>query len=197
MGAVRFGRPMLLDGEDMVCGAGYHLISSKTDMALEKIKTLAEVVQIRQRLRSEGKKLVFTNGCFDILHAGHVRYLNQARALGGALVLALNSDKSVRTLKGEDRPIVPEDERAEILAALACVDYIFIFDDLTPQRVIDAIVPDILVKGADWGISEIVGRETVEKAGGVVRNLPLVEGTSTTNIISKILSQFGKSAKNT
>jgi D-beta-D-heptose 7-phosphate kinase/D-beta-D-heptose 1-phosphate adenosyltransferase len=166
-------------------------------MAIEKIKTLAEVVQIRQRLRSEGKKLVFTNGCFDILHAGHVRYLNRARALGEALVLALNSDKSVRTLKGENRPIVPEDERAEIMAALACVDYIFLFDDLTPQRVIDAIVPDILVKGADWGISEIVGRETVEKAGGVVRNLPLVAGTSTTNIINRILSQFGKSAKNT
>jgi len=166
-------------------------------MAIEKIKTLAEVVQIRQRLRSEGKKLVFTNGCFDILHAGHVRYLNQARALGEVLALALNSDKSVRTLKGENRPIVPEDERAEILAALACVDYIFVFDDLTPQRVIDAIVPDILVKGADWGISEIVGRETVENAGGAVRNLALVEGASTTNIINKILSQFGKSAKNT
>ncbi|MGA2260362.1 MAG: D-glycero-beta-D-manno-heptose 1-phosphate adenylyltransferase [Acidobacteriota bacterium] len=149
---------------------------------------------IRQRLRSEGKKLVFTNGCFDILHAGHVRYLNEARALGDALVLGLNSDESVRVLKGEGRPIVPEDERAEVLAALACIDFIFVFDDLTPQRVIDAIVPDILVKGADWGISEIVGRETVEKAGGSVRNIPLVEGTSTTNIIHKILSQFGKSA---
>jgi D-beta-D-heptose 7-phosphate kinase/D-beta-D-heptose 1-phosphate adenosyltransferase len=103
-------------------------------MAIEKIKTLAEVVQIRQRLRSEGKKLVFTNGCFDILHAGHVRYLNRARALGEALVLALNSDKSVRTLKGENRPIMPEDERAEILAALACVDYIFVFDDLTDRK---------------------------------------------------------------
>lgn len=163
-------------------------------MSMEKIKTLDEIVLIRQRLRSEGKRLVFTNGCFDILHAGHVRYLNQARALGDALVLGLNSDKSVRALKGEGRPIVPEDERAEVLAALACIDFIFIFDDLTPQRVIDAIVPDILVKGADWGISEIVGRETVEKAGGSVRNIPLVGGTSTTNIIHKILSQFGKSA---
>jgi D-beta-D-heptose 7-phosphate kinase/D-beta-D-heptose 1-phosphate adenosyltransferase len=163
-------------------------------MSMEKIKTLDEIVLIRQRLRSEGKKLVFTNGCFDILHAGHVRYLNEARALGDALVLGLNSDESVRVLKGEGRPIVPEDERAEVLAALACIDFIFVFDDLTPQRVIDAIVPDILVKGADWGISEIVGRETVEKAGGSVRNIPLVEGTSTTNIIHKILSQFGKSA---
>jgi rfaE bifunctional protein nucleotidyltransferase chain/domain len=161
-------------------------------MSMAKIKSLDEIVLIRQRLRSEGKKLVFTNGCFDILHAGHVRYLNQARSLGDALVLGLNSDKSVRVLKGEGRPIVPEDERAEVLAALACIDFIFIFDDLTPQRVIDAIVPDILVKGADWGISEIVGRETVEKAGGSVRNIPLVEGISTTNIIHKILSQFGK-----
>lgn len=161
-------------------------------MAIEKIKTLEEVVEIRQRLRREGRKLVFTNGCFDILHAGHVRYLNQARAMGDALVLALNSDKSVRILKGENRPIVPEDERAEIVAALACVDYVFLFDDLTPQRIIDAIVPDILVKGADWGISEIVGRETVEKAGGAVRNVPLVDGTSTTNIIENILSQIGR-----
>jgi rfaE bifunctional protein nucleotidyltransferase chain/domain len=162
-------------------------------MTLAKLKTLEEIVLIRQRLRSEGKKVVFSNGCFDILHAGHVRYLNQARALGAVLVLGLNSDTSVRALKGEGRPIVPEDERAEVLAALSCIDFIFIFDDLTPQRVIDALVPDILVKGADWGISEIVGRETVEKAGGAVRSIPLVEGTSTTNIINRILSQFGKS----
>ena len=172
---------------------GGHLVFSTLVMSMEKIKTLEEIVLIRRRLRSEGKKLVFTNGCFDILHAGHVRYLNQARVLGDALVVGLNGDNSVRALKGEGRPIVPEDERAEVLAALACVDFIFVFDDLTPQRVIDAIVPDILVKGADWGISEIVGRETVENAGGCVRNIPLVEGTSTTNIISKILSQFGKS----
>jgi rfaE bifunctional protein nucleotidyltransferase chain/domain len=163
-------------------------------MSMEKIKTLDEIVLIRQRLRSEGKKLVFTNGCFDILHAGHVRYLKEARAMGDALVLGLNSDKSVRVLNGEGRPIVPEDERAEVLASLACIDFIFVFDDLTPQRVIDAIVPDILVKGADWGISEIVGRETVEKAGGSVRNIPLVEGTSTTDIIHKILSQYGKAS---
>ncbi len=162
-------------------------------MKIEKIKTLEEVVEIRQRLRREGQKLVFTNGCFDILHVGHVRYLNQARSMGDALVLALNSDKSVRTLKGAHRPIVPEDERAEVVAALASVDYVFLFDDLTPGRIIDVIVPDVLVKGADWGISEIVGRETVEKAGGVVRNIPLVEGTSTTNIIEKIVSQFGSS----
>ncbi len=163
-------------------------------MALRKIKTLYEMVQIRGRLRKEGKKLVFTNGCFDLLHVGHVRYLTRARALGDALVVAVNSDRSVREIKGEGRPILPEGERAEILAALACVDYVFIFDDPTPQRVIDAIVPDVLVKGADWGISEIVGRATVEGAGGTVRNIPLVEGASTTGIIRKVLEHFGRKA---
>ena len=161
-------------------------------MGLEKIKSLDEIVQIRQQLRRSSRRLVFTNGCFDLLHAGHVRYLSQARALGDALVIGLNSDRSVAALKGEGRPIVPEAERAEVLAALACVDYIFIFDDLTPQNVIDAIVPDVLVKGADWGISDIVGRQTVENAGGTVRNIPIVEGTSTSSIIKRVLAQFGK-----
>ena len=161
-------------------------------MSVQKIKTLAEVVRIRAQLQNEGKKLVFTNGCFDLLHIGHVRYLNHARDMGDALVVAVNSDRSLREIKGEGRPIVPEAERAEVLAALACVDYVFIFDDATPQRVIDAIVPDVLVKGADWGISEIVGRATVEGAGGVVRNIPLVEGSSTTGIIEKVLEHFGK-----
>jgi rfaE bifunctional protein nucleotidyltransferase chain/domain len=160
-------------------------------MSITKIKSLKEIVCIREQLRREGKKLVFTNGCFDILHAGHVRYLNQARALGDALVIAVNSDHAVRQIKGEGRPVVPEMERAEILAALACTDYVFIFDDPTPQQVIDAIVPDILVKGADWAISEIVGRETVEKNGGAVRNINLVEGASTTGIITRVLERFG------
>ncbi len=159
-------------------------------MSIDKIKSLEEVVRIRTRLRAEGKKLVFTNGCFDILHVGHVRYLNHARALGNALVVAVNSDRSVRKLKGPGRPVVPEMERIEMLAALACVDLVFAFDDPTPQRVIDAIVPDILVKGADWQIDEIVGRETVEKAGGVVRNVPLVEGSSTTGIIARVIERF-------
>jgi rfaE bifunctional protein nucleotidyltransferase chain/domain len=165
--------------------AKYGMLLSR--MSLDKVKSLEEVVEIRRRLRAEGKKLVFTNGCFDLLHAGHVRYLNQARALGDALVLALNSDASVRELKGNGRPIVPELERAEVLAALSCVDHVFVFDDATPQRVIDAIIPDVLVKGADWGVGEIVGRETVEGAGGRVCNLPLVEGTSTSAIIARIL----------
>jgi rfaE bifunctional protein nucleotidyltransferase chain/domain len=160
-------------------------------MSLQKIKSLNEIVEERARLRKLGKKLVFTNGCFDILHIGHARYLNQARSLGDALVIAVNSDSSVRKIKGDSRPVVPESERAEVLAALACVDFVFIFDDPTPKRVIDAIVPDVLVKGADWGISEIVGRDTVENAGGVVLNIPLVEGSSTTNIIQRILEHFG------
>ena len=169
-----------------------HLLSSIVAMSAQKIKTLKEVTQLRAQLRELGKKVVFTNGCFDILHLGHVRYLNQARSLGDALVVGVNSDRSVREIKGEPRPIVPELERAEVLAALACVDCVFLFDDTTPKRVIDAIVPDVLVKGADWGLSEIVGRETVENAGGVVLNIPLVEGSSTSEIIRKILERFGK-----
>ena len=161
-------------------------------MSAKKIKSLEEIIRLRAELRQLGKKLVFTNGCFDILHIGHVRYLNRARSLGDALVVGVNSDQSVRKIKGESRPIVPEQERAEVLAALACVDFVFIFDDQTPKRVIDAIVPDILVKGADWGISEIVGRDTVERAGGVVLNVPLVEGSSTSEIIRKVLERFGK-----
>jgi rfaE bifunctional protein nucleotidyltransferase chain/domain len=169
------------------------VLSSDLAMSLQKIKSLNEIVQARARLRDLGKKLVFTNGCFDILHVGHIRYLNQARSLGDALVVGVNSDRSVRTIKGESRPIVPESERAEVLAALACVDFVFVFDDPTPKRVIDAIVPDVLVKGADWGISEIVGRDTVESAGGVVLNVPLVEGSSTTELIRKVVECFGKS----
>lgn len=167
------------------------MVSSDLVMSLQKIKSLTEIIAERARLRESGKKLVFTNGCFDILHVGHVRYLNQARALGDALMVAVNSDRSVREIKGKGRPIVNESERAEVLAALAGVDFVVLFDDPTPQSIIDAIVPDILVKGADWSLSEIVGRDTVEQAGGVVLNIPLVEGSSTTNIIQKVLEQFG------
>ncbi len=158
-------------------------------MATGRIKTLAEMLQERAELRARGMKLVFTNGCFDLLHVGHVRYLNQARALGDALVVAVNSDRSVRENKGQGRPLVPEAERAEVLSALACVDYVTIFDEATPQAVIDAIVPDVLVKGADWGLSEIVGRETVEKAGGLVCNITLVPGRSTSSIVSRVLER--------
>jgi D-beta-D-heptose 7-phosphate kinase/D-beta-D-heptose 1-phosphate adenosyltransferase len=159
-------------------------------MTVQKLKSLDEIVMIRSRLRAAGKKLVFTNGCFDILHVGHVRYLSQARALGDALVIGLNTDSSVRQLKGEGRPVVPELERAEVLAALASVDYVFLFGDPTPQKVIEAIVPDVLVKGADWSPSEIVGSEVVEAAGGKVCNLPLVEHASTSDIIKTVLERF-------
>jgi D-beta-D-heptose 7-phosphate kinase/D-beta-D-heptose 1-phosphate adenosyltransferase len=161
-------------------------------MFAQKVKTLEEIVQLRARLRRSGKKLVFTNGCFDLLHLGHVRYLNSARALGDVLVVGVNSDCSVRQIKGESRPIVPERERAEVLSALASVDFVFIFDDATPERVISAIVPDILVKGADWDIADIVGRATVEQAGGIVRALPLEEGLSTSALIRKVVERFGK-----
>ena len=161
--------------------------------AAKKIKTLEEIVRLRCELRESGKRLVFTNGCFDILHVGHVRYLNQARALGDLLVVALNSDRSVRQIKGPSRPVVTEMERAEVLAALESVDYIFLFDDLTPQRIIDAIVPDILVKGSDWELSRVVGRDSVRNAGGDVLTVPIVEGSSTTGIIRKVLDNFGRS----
>jgi rfaE bifunctional protein nucleotidyltransferase chain/domain len=160
-------------------------------MSTRKIKELEEIVEMRAGLRRLAKKLVFTNGCFDILHVGHIRILNQSRASGDLLIIGINSDRSVQEIKGKSRPIVPERERAEVLAALASVDYVFIFDDPTPQRIIDAIVPDVLVKGADWGISDIIGRNTVENAGGIVLNLPLAEGVSTTGIIERILERFG------
>ena len=160
-------------------------------MTSGKIKSLDEMVKIRRQLRDQGKKLVFTNGCFDLLHVGHVRYLHQARSLGDALAVGVNSDSSARESKGRGRPVVPEMERAEILSALACVDYVVVFDDLTPQRVIDALVPDVLIKGADWEISKIVGRETVENAGGIVRNIPLTEGISTSGIINRLVQGVG------
>ena len=131
-------------------------------------------------------KLVFTNGCFDLLHPGHIRSLEYARSLGDALIVGLNSDASVRQLKGEGRPVIPERERAEILAALECVDAVIIFDDLTPQRVIAALLPDILVKGGDWPGDQIIGREEVEAAGGRVVSVPVVQGYSTTEILKKI-----------
>lgn len=159
-------------------------------MSSSKIKSLDEIIKERIQFRELKKRLVFTNGCFDILHIGHVRYLNHARILGDALVVAVNSDRSVRLIKGESRPVIPEMERAEVLAALASVDFVFIFDDVTPQKVIDALVPDVLVKGSDWELSDVVGRDTVENAGGSVLTVPLVEGASTSEIIRKVLDRF-------
>jgi D-beta-D-heptose 7-phosphate kinase/D-beta-D-heptose 1-phosphate adenosyltransferase len=129
---------------------------------------------------------VFTNGCFDLLHVGHVRYLRQARALGDALIVAINSDRAVRELKGAGRPVMNEGERAELLAALEAVSYVTVFDELSPRRLIATLLPDVLVKGGDYALSEIHGREEVEAAGGRVLALPFVEGASTTDIIGRI-----------
>lgn len=151
-----------------------------------KILPLDELVELVAGLKRRGKTVVFTNGCFDILHPGHTRYLAEARALGDVLVVGVNSDRTVRALKGPSRPAVPEAERAEVVAALRSVDYVTIFDELTPRSVIARILPQILVKGADWGPNAIVGREEVEAAGGRVVAVPVVEGYSTSAIIEKI-----------
>ncbi|MDT4895730.1 MAG: D-beta-D-heptose 7-phosphate kinase / D-beta-D-heptose 1-phosphate adenosyltransferase [Acidobacteriota bacterium] len=151
-----------------------------------KIVSIDELRRERERLRAEGKRLVFTNGCFDILHVGHVRYLQRARSLGDALLVAINSDRSVRELKGAGRPIMQEQERAEMLAALSAVDYVTVFDDLSPRALITEVLPDILVKGGDYQLDEIHGREEVEAAGGRVMSLPFIEGASTSSIIERI-----------
>ena len=152
-------------------------------MGIEKILPLDRAVEAVAELKQQGKRVVFTNGCFDLLHPGHTRYLAEARKLGDALLVAVNSDRSVRALKGPGRPVLPERERAEILAALECVDYVTIFDDLTPRSVIARMLPQVLVKGADWGPGEIVGREEVEAAGGRVVSIPVVPGFSTSALI--------------
>ncbi len=152
----------------------------------EKIVAGENLRLVRAQLRASGQKLVFTNGCFDILHVGHVRYLAAARALGDALMVAINSDASVRQLKGADRPVMCENERAEMLAALSAVTYVTVFDETSPRRLIAEVLPDVLVKGGDYAIDEIHGREDVEAAGGRVLALPFVEGASTSSIIERI-----------
>ena len=153
---------------------------------MEKILSPEQMLRERKRLRAAGKRLVFTNGVFDLLHVGHVRYLAQARALGDALLVAINSDRRVRELKGPDRPIFTEAERAEILAALRSVDYVTVFDDVSPRSLITQLLPDVLVKGGDYQLDQIHGREEVEAAGGSVISLPFVEGASTTQIIERM-----------
>ena len=151
-----------------------------------KILSIDEMRLERARLRAEDKRLVFTNGCFDILHVGHVRYLQRARELGDALLVAINSDRSVRELKGAGRPVMNEQERAELLAALSAVDYVTIFDDISPRSLIAELLPDVLVKGGDYNLDEIHGREEVERAGGRVLSLPFIEGASTSSLIERI-----------
>ena len=157
--------------------------------AVKKVKSLRGVVRAVRAAQFAGRRVVFTNGCFDLLHRGHIRYLEQARALGDLLVVAINSDASVRRLKGRGRPVVPAEERAEVLASLAAVDLVLVFEEPDPARVIRAVRPDVLVKGGDWPVSQIVGADFVRSCGGTVRSLPYVDGASTTSLIHRILAQ--------
>lgn len=157
-------------------------------MNAKKILPLNRAIDQALELKRCGRRVVFTNGCFDLLHPGHTRYLAEAKKLGDCLFVAINSDRSVRELKGGGRPIFPEAERAEILAALESVDVVTIFDDSTPRAVITRILPQVLVKGADWGPEEIVGRGEVEEAGGQVVSIPIVEGFSTSRLIQTLLA---------
>ncbi len=158
----------------------------------KKIKNIKAIKSIVARLKTRRKKVVFTNGCFDILHIGHIRYLRKAKSLGDILVVGLNTDRSVRQIKGEERPIVPQDERAEVLAALEFVDYVVLFDEPDPFALIEKVKPTILVKGADWPKDKIIGRDVVEKAGGRVVRIPLVPGASSTGVIEKIIRVYGQ-----
>jgi rfaE bifunctional protein nucleotidyltransferase chain/domain len=151
-----------------------------------KVLAGSAAVAFVEHLRHEGRTLVFTNGVFDLLHPGHVRYLQDARKEGDALIVGVNSDRSVRAIKGPERPLTPEAERAEILAALACVDAVVIFDEDDPQQIIERLQPDVLVKGADWPEDRIIGRQTVQARGGRVVRIPLAEGYSTSAIIKRI-----------
>lgn len=159
------------------------------DAMVTKVLPRDQLLSILTGERAKGKRIVFTNGCFDLMHIGHTRYLQAAKTLGDILVVGVNSDASVRTLdKAPGRPIVPEAQRAEILAALGCVDFVIIFDESDPLQLITAVQPDVLVKGGDWVIDRIVGREIVEARGGMVKTIPLVPGLSTTDLLQRIRS---------
>jgi rfaE bifunctional protein nucleotidyltransferase chain/domain len=158
-------------------------------VAVGRFYSRSDLVDQRARWRSEGKQVVFTNGCYDLLHPGHIRLLEQARTLGDVLILALNSDASVRRMKGPSRPLIPERERAELALALEAVDAVALFDEETPRELIAAVLPDVLTKGADWA-HFIAGREEVEAAGGRVLTVALEPGYSTTNIVERLLERL-------
>ena len=160
-------------------------------MLCNKIKTLPELLNTLKSLRRKKKKVVFTNGCFDILHAGHVNYLAKAKSLGDILVIGLNSDSSVKKLKGKSRPVVSQKNRAIVLSALCAVDFVVVFNELTPIKLIKAIKPDVLVKGGDWKKKDIVGSDFVESCGGKIRSLKYIKGLSTRGIVKRIMSQTG------
>ena len=156
----------------------------------QKIKTLEELAPLLRQFHQSGQAVVFTNGCFDLLHVGHVRYLAAARREGDLLVVGVNSDRSVKAIKGDRRPIVPEAERAEVLAGLVCVDFVTVFEEADPLRVIQALQPDVLVKGGDWAEAEIIGADAVKRKGGRVMRIPLVEGAGTSALIARILDRY-------
>lgn len=161
--------------------------SAKECFYLDKVMNWADAAAEMQTRRRAGHKTVFTNGCFDLLHVGHLRYLTEARALGDFLVIGLNSDRSVREIKGPSRPVTPQEQRAEVLAGLSVVDMVVVFDQPDPLELIKTLQPDILVKGGDWPLDRIIGRDVVEGRGGRVLTIPLTPGVSTTNIIKTIL----------
>ncbi|HUL37365.1 MAG TPA: D-glycero-beta-D-manno-heptose 1-phosphate adenylyltransferase [Thermodesulfobacteriota bacterium] len=158
----------------------------------DKIKKREELLRIIKDLKAKGKRIIFTNGCFDLLHVGHIRYLEEAKILGDILIVGVNSDASVQKLKGPKRPVLPVEERTEILSGLGCVDYITIFDELDPLALITSLQPDVLVKGGDWTKEQTIGKEVVERSGGEVIIIPFVKGASTSNIIETILKRFQK-----
>ena len=157
--------------------------------AKRKIRSLGALTRVVRQADSEGRTVVFTNGCFDLLHAGHVQLLERAKQCGDLLIVGMNSDRSARALKGVGRPIVAQHDRALLLAALESVDYVTVFNELTPQRVVERLRPHVLIKGADWSASQIVGREIVRRHGGRVVRLPLRKGYSTTRLIRRITQQ--------
>jgi D-beta-D-heptose 7-phosphate kinase / D-beta-D-heptose 1-phosphate adenosyltransferase len=156
-----------------------------------KIISRPQISRVVTDLKKEGEKIVFTNGCFDLIHVGHVRYLQKARILGDRLVVGLNSDHSVRRIKDPGRPLISEDQRAEVMAALECVDYVVLFDEDDPFELIKEIKPDILVKGADWSMDKIIGASLVSSYGGEVQRIELVPSISTSEIINRIISRYG------
>ncbi|HMK51525.1 MAG TPA: D-glycero-beta-D-manno-heptose 1-phosphate adenylyltransferase [Thermodesulfobacteriota bacterium] len=160
----------------------------------DKIKKREELLRIIKDLKAKGKRIIFTNGCFDLLHVGHIRYLEEAKTLGDILIVGVNSDTSVRKLKGPKRPVLPVEERTEILSGLACVDYITVFDELDPLALITSLQPNVLVKGGDWTKEQTIGKEVVERSGGEVVIIPFVKGASTSSIIETILKRYEKRA---
>jgi D-glycero-beta-D-manno-heptose 1-phosphate adenylyltransferase len=164
----------------------------KEKIAMVKLLTKSEIAAEASRLKKAGKRIVFTNGCFDILHAGHVKYLAAARSEGDVLVVGLNSDESVKIIKDEKRPIVNQTQRAEVLSALECVDFVILFDEPDPLKLIHDVRPDVLVKGGDWAEKDIIGSDFVKANGGKVVRVPLVPDMSTTHIIKRIVKLYGQ-----